>query len=126
MRNVIRSGLVGAVPGLLLLAVSVAVEAWVESGGGIGFGLVGMLLLWVGVFLGMLRAATRVEYGGRLLLGVGCGFVVGLVGGMALVAGDVAPTGPLWVLLVPVGMFTGGLLVAWLVEHGAGHPTPNR
>ena len=129
MRRVLLSGLIGSSPGLLMIAVSIGVELWVETGGGLGFGILGMLLLWLGMFLGMLNAASHVDYGGRLMLGVGVGFAVGLVLGMAidatLITSGVPAGGALWVLFVPVGMLTGALAVTWYVEHGGRRLTPS-
>lgn len=73
-------------------------------------------LLFIGVIVGMLTAASGTGYSGPVMLGSLAGFVVGLAAG----AGMVAETGlpGVWLFTTPAAMVTGGVLGAWWGKHG--------
>lgn len=103
-RRVLVGASVGALPGLLLLGAAFAIETWVESGGGLGFGIVGMLLLVVGAPLGVVMATGGLDTPTDPRVGALVGAVPGLL--MLMLFRNVA------LVLAVVGAVAGYLIVA--------------
>jgi hypothetical protein len=127
MRRVFRYGAIGALPGLLVGLVPLLLhEVGVITSDQSQIGFIGVPLLFIGVFVGTLAGASDTGYGGKVMLGVAAGFVVGLGGGLlidaALTAAGATVAG-LWLLLAPAAMIAGGVLGARWGEHGGGSHT---
>jgi hypothetical protein len=111
MRRVLLGGIAGAVPGLLIASVPLVLNSLdVITSDESQIGFIGVPLIFIGVFVGTGIGARSSEHPGRVILGVGIGFLVGVVGG--IVIGGVASTGPLWLVVVPAAMVLGGALAA--------------
>ena len=108
--RVAKGGILGAVPGLLLIGVPVLLaELDVITADQSQIGFLGVPLMILGIFAG-----TMLEAGGHdtlpVLGGVGAGLLLGLVVGGTLAANGVLPG--LWLILVPAAMITGGAATA--------------
>lgn len=128
MRKVALGGVLGGLPGMLVALVPLLLSGLdVISGDTAQIGFIGIPLLFIGVIVGMLIAASGTDYSGRVMLGALGGFVVGIAGGVALgsalsAAGSDVPA--LWLVIAAAAMIVGGVLGAWRGEHGhASHPT---
>lgn len=77
-RVLIGAGL-GALPGVLVIGGAVAVELWVESGGGL-FGIIGVPLAIVGIVVGAVLGAANPETLRNPQLGALLGAIPGLLG----------------------------------------------
>ena len=111
MRRVLLGGIAGAVPGLLIAFVPLVLTSLdVITSDESQIGFIGVPLIFIGVFVGTGNAARNTEHPGRVMLGVGIGFLVGVAGG--IVISGVASTGPLWLVVAPAAMILGGALAA--------------
>jgi hypothetical protein len=99
----------GALPGILLLATAFVIETWVDTGGGLGFGITGIVLLPAGAALGAGVASGRLAMPTDPRLGALAGAVPGLL--LVVFAQEIA------VLLAIVGALVGYRLVN---RNGAG------
>jgi hypothetical protein len=116
MRRVLIGGLIGAVPGLLLMAVAIGTEMWVETGGGLGIGIMGLMLVWLGIFVGASVGAAKTDFSRSVKRGAGIGFLVGFVGAFVTSSTGLG-IGISWLVLTPIAMIVGGLIGAWRGEH---------
>ena len=116
MRRVFLGGLIGALPGLLIALVPLVMTSLdVITSDQSQIGFIGVPLIFLGVLVGTSIGARGSTHPGKVMLGVGIGFVVGLAGGIAL---NVATPVPLVSLvLAPAAMIGGGVVGAWLDEH---------
>ena len=111
MRRVLLGGIAGAVPGLLIAFVPLVLTSLdVITSDESQIGFIGVPLIFIGVFVGTGIAARNTEHPGRVMLGVGIGFLVGVAGG--IVISGVTSTGPLWLVVAPAAMILGGALAA--------------
>ena len=116
MRRVFLGGLIGALPGLLVALVPLVLASLdVITSDESQIGFIGVPLVFVGAVVGTLIGARGSSHPGKVMLGVGIGFVVGLAGGIAL---NLTTSVPLaWLFLVPAATIGGGVLGAWRDEH---------
>ena len=125
MRRVAIGGVLGGLPGLLIALVPLLLH-------GFGFissdqsqiGFVGVPLLIIGTIVGTLTAASDSRCRGAALLGVGAGFVVGVLVNAGLGAAR-AGTGAIFLFLVPLGMIVGALLGTYLCARHTGVAVPD-
>ena len=111
MRRVLLGGIAGAVPGLVVALVPLVLASLdVITSDESQIGFIGVPLIFIGVFFGTWVGARSSSHPGKVMLGVGIGFLVGVVGG--IVISGVASTGPLWLVLAPAAMILGGALAA--------------
>ena len=121
MRRVLRGGIIGGLPGLLIGVVPLLLhELDFITADQSQVGFIGIPLLFFGVIFGILWGAADTGYTGKVMLGVLAGFVIGIVGGLLLDAAFDAAGLPrigfvLW--LIPVGMIGGGMLGVRWGEH---------
>jgi len=117
MRKVLIGGLVGAIPGLLLIVVPALLHAvGLISSDESQIGFAGVPLLFVGVLVGTVSRVQGVEYSGAVALGAVLGFTGGLAVGLLLDGVWLGQSG-LWLITAPAGMIAGGALGAWWGEH---------
>lgn len=108
--RVVTGGVLGGLPGLVLIGVPVvlaALDLITADQSQIGF--LGVPLLVLGIFVGTALGAGQ-EYLLAVIVGVGAGLILGVTVGGALAANGVLPG--LWLLLVPVCMITGAAVGA--------------
>jgi hypothetical protein len=127
MRQVLRGGLIGGLPGFLIAFVPLLLhEMGVITSDQSQVGFIGVPLLFLGILFGLLWGSSSSGHSGKVMLGALVGFVAGILGGMLLdVALQAAGLGPaaLIVLLAPIGMLAGGVLgVRWGEHHPTSHP----
>jgi hypothetical protein len=116
MRRVFLGGLIGALPGLLIALVPLALTSLdVITSDQSQIGFIGVPLILLGALVGTSIGARGSTHPGKVMLGVGIGFVVGLAGGIALNLTTPVPLAGLF--LVPAAMISGGVLGAWRDEH---------
>lgn len=116
MRRVLLGGIIGALPGLLIALVPPVVESLdVITSDQTQIGFMGVPLIFFGVLVGTLIGARGSTHPGKVMLGVGIGFVVGLLGGIAVNTATSVPL--LWLFLTPAAMIAGGVLGAQQDEH---------
>lgn len=116
MRRVLKGGLLGALPGVLIVGVfgtlyATGVITADQSQGG----FIGIPLLFFGLLIGLIAGASAAECTSSVLLWMGIGFVIGVASSVALGRFLVVS----WLLLVPLFMLGGGVLGAWRHEHRA-------
>ena len=110
LARVVTGGVLGGLPGLLLIGLPVllaALDLITADQSQIGF--LGVPLMVLGIFVGTAVGAGR-EYALAVIVGVGAGLILGVTVGGLLAANRVLPG--LWLLLVPAGMVTGGAVGA--------------
>jgi len=108
--RVVTGGVLGGLPGLLLIAVPVLLAALdLISADQSQIGFLGVPLMIVGIFIGAVLGAGR-ECSVAVIVGVGAGLVLGLMVGGVLAANGVLPG--LWLVIVPSGMIGGGAVGA--------------
>ena len=123
MRSVFLGGVIGGLPGLLIgLVPLVLLEFDVITSDQSQIGFVGIPLLFLGVFFGAMFGAHGLAHPGRVMLGLGVGFVLGLALGIGIdsalyAAGVTVPGLPLF--LPPVAMIGGATAGAWWSEHSS-------
>ena len=108
--RVVTGGVLGGLPGLLLIAVPVllaTLDLITADQSQIGF--LGVPLMIVGIFIGTVLSAGR-ECSVAVIVGVGAGLVLGLVVGGVLAANGVLPG--VWLVVVPVCMIAGAAVGA--------------
>jgi len=116
MRRVFLGGMIGALPGLLIALVPLVLTSLdVITSDQSQIGFIGVPLIFFGVLVGTLIGTRGSTHPGKVMLGVGIGFVVGLAGGIALNAATAVPL--VWLFLTPAAMIGGGVLGASRVEH---------
>lgn len=106
--DVVKAGVLGGVPGMLVVAVPVlltALDLITADQSQIGF--LGVPIMVVGIFIGAAVGAGRQD-ALSVTVGVAAGLIVGVAVGGALAANGVLPG--LWLLLVPVSMIAGGAI----------------
>lgn len=116
MRRVLKGGLLGALPGVLVVGVfgtlyATGVITADQSQGG----FIGIPLLFFGLLIGLIAGASAAECTSSVLAWMGIGFVAGVALSMALARVVVGS----WLLFVPLFMLSGGVLGAWRHEHRA-------
>ena len=116
MRRILLGSLIGAIPGLLLVGVAIAIEIWVETGGGIGFGLMGLILMWFGIFVGATMSAARTDFGRSVKVGAGIGFAIGFIGTIVVSTSGLG-IGGVSLLITPIAMIIGAVVGVWTGEH---------
>ena len=121
MRRVLLGGLIGALPGLLIVLLPVllhSLDAITSDQTQIGF--IGVPLIVFGVLIGTFVGASGSAHPGRVMFGVVLGFALGLAGGIAIhsavQATGVAVAG-IWLFLTPAAMIAGGAVGARSSEH---------
>lgn len=121
MRRVFLGGVLGGLPGLLISVVPLVLwEFDVITSDQSQIGFVGIPLLFLGVFFGAMFGAYGLAHPGKVMLGLGVGFVAGLAVGIGAdtalyAAGVTVPTLPL--VLPLVAMIGGAVAGAWWDEH---------
>ena len=121
MRKVFLGGALGGLPGLAISVVPlVLLESDVITSDQSQIGFVGIPLMFLGVFFGAMFGAHGLAHPGKVMLGLGVGFVGGLTVGIgadtALYAAGV--TVPVLFLILPLVAMIGGAVVgAWWDEH---------
>lgn len=108
--RVVRGGVLGGLPGLLLIGVPAllaALDLITADQSQIGF--LGLPLMVAGILAGTALAAGR-DHSAAAVAGVGAGLILGIIVGGVLAANAVLPG--LWVVLVPVAMIAGGAVGA--------------
>ena len=120
MRRVLKGGLLGALPGVLVVGVFGTLQATgVITADQSQAGFIGIPLLFFGLLIGLVAGASAAECTSSVLLWMGIGFVAGVALSVALgrvVVGS-------WLMLVPLFMLGGGVLGAWRHEHRAPPPS---
>jgi hypothetical protein len=109
--RVVTGGVLGGLPGLLLIAVPVvlaALDLITADQSQIGF--LGVPLMVLGIFIGIVLGAGGRECSGAVIGGVGAGLVLGVIVGGVLAANGVLPG--LWLVVVAAGMIGGGAVGA--------------
>ena len=108
--RVAKGGVLGAIPGLLLIGVTVLLaELDVITADQSQIGFLGVPLMILGIFVGTVLGAGG-DHTLPVLGGVGTGLLLGLVMGGTLAANGILPG--LWLILVPAAMIAGGAAVA--------------
>mgnify|MGYP001811896987 FL=1 len=121
MRKVFLGGALGGLPGLAIsVAPLVLLESDVITSDQSQIGFVGIPLMFLGVFFGAMFGAHGLAHPGKVMLGLGVGFVGGLTVGIgadtALYSAGV--TVPVLFLILPLVAMIGGAVVgAWWDEH---------
>ena len=114
--SLVRGGLLGAVPGALIVLVPLVLHGLdVISADQSQIGFAGIPVLLIGTFLGLGLAAG--ERATPAVIGAGAGFVAGLAGGVAL--GQLlrhagSSMGGLWLVLAPIAMIFGAVVAVRL------------
>lgn len=120
MRRVFLGGVIGGLPGLLISVVPLVLwEFDVITSDQSQIGFAGVPLLFIGVFFGAMFGAYGLAHPGKVMLGLGGGFVLGLAAGIGIdsalyAAGVTVPGLPLF--LPPVAMIGGAVAGAWWDE----------
>jgi len=128
MRQVLRGGLIGGLPGFLIAFVPLLLhEMDVITSDQSQVGYIGVPLLFLGILFGLLWGASTSGHTGKVMLGAFVGFVAFLIGSLllelALEAAGFGPVG-LVMLLTPIGLIAGGVLgVRWNEHHPTSYPT---
>lgn len=114
MRRVLRSGLLGAVPGAVIIGIPAILLAFgVITSDQSQIGFMGIPLLFLGLLIGMLIGASNAGSSPRVLAGMGIGLVAGVALGVAL-----TPLFPgAWLIFGPLSILAGGAAGAWRHEH---------
>lgn len=128
MRQVLRGGLIGGLPGFLIALVPLLLhEMDVITSDQSQIGFIGVPLLFLGILFGLVWGASTSGHTGKVMFGALVGFVVGIICGLLLEAAlEAAGFGPvaLILLLTPIGMLAGGVLGArWGEHHPTSYPT---
>ncbi len=114
MRRVLTSGLLGALPGALIIGASaILLSTGVITSDQSQFGFMGVPLLFFGLLIGMLIGAAASGSSLGVGVGMGCGLVVGVAMGPAF--GPMFPGA--WLLLGPMAILAGGAAGAWRHDH---------
>lgn len=121
MHKVLLGGVIGALPGLLLSLGPLVLESFdVITPDQSQIGFMGVPLLFVGVLLGTWIGASESTHPGKVMLGVGIGFVVGLAGGVvinSMLRAAGVSVSLVWIFVTPAAMIGGGVLEARRSEH---------
>lgn len=119
MRRVLYGGLLGALPGALLIGVVVVLHTLdVITADQSQIGFIGVPLLFIGVLLGTAVGAAATGSTSEVLAWMGIGLLVGIALSsvlMRVVAGG-------WLMFVPLLMLGGGVFGAWRHENHTPHP----
>lgn len=111
MRRVLLGGIVGALPGLLIALVPLVLTSFdVITSDESQIGFMGVPLVFFGVLVGTGVGARGLTRPGKVTLGVGIGFLVGLAGGIAISTATSVPI--VWLIVTPAAMIAGGVLGA--------------
>ena len=122
MRKVLLGGLLGALPGTLIVLVPMLLhEAGVITSDQAQIGFIGVPLMFIGVVIGTSIGAGESGHVGAVMLGVAGGFVIGLAGGLVIATVGGVPL--IWLFLAPAVMIAGGALGARLGDRNQSHPT---
>lgn len=120
MRGIVKGGVLGALPGLLLCVVPLLLaDVDLISGDQAQIGFVGLPILIIGTLLGTSTAASDTGCAGAVLLGNAAGFVVGLGVGLLIDVGlRAAGVGlfGVWLFLTPLGMIAGSVFACHHVQ----------
>ena len=120
MRRVLIGGLLGAAPGVLLIAVvGILYETDVITSDQSQIGFVGIPLLFFGLLIGLTAGAAASGATSSVLAWMAVGFAAGVA--LSVVLGRAAVGS--WLILVPLFMLGGGVLGAWRHEHRSPPPS---
>ena len=120
MRRVLRGGLLGALPGALLIGIVVALhslEVITSDQSQVGF--IGVPLLFFGLLIGMLAGAATAGNTASVLAWMGIGLLAGI--GLGVVLARVMVGG--WLILMPLLILGGGVYGAWRHENRTSPPS---
>jgi len=124
MRRVVIGGLLGGLPGMLIALVPLLMhEVGLITSDQSQIGFLGVPTLFIGVFAGTMIGAAEHANLGKVVLGVGLGFVLGIAGAVAVQAALTAVPG-IWLFITPVAMIAGGALGTGWDERGRAEPPP--
>jgi hypothetical protein len=121
MRRVLLCVVVGALPGMLIgfeVLVSASLDVITSDQSQIGF--IGVPPILFGMIAGTLDGGSGTPYLGRLTIGMGIGFVLGIGGGIAVDSALQAigsTVGGTLLFVTPAAIIAGGVLGAWHGEH---------
>ena len=114
MRRVLGWGLVGALPGALIVGGAFVLESLdVITSDQSQIAFLGVPILFIGLLVGMLAPAVRHGIGGQVVAGMGLGLVAGIAAFMAMTAISAG----FWLWLVPAMILAGGVVGAWWADH---------
>jgi hypothetical protein len=129
MRRVLLGGVIGALPGgLMILVVFVLERTGAISSDASQVGFIGLPILFLGALIGVVTGVSGSPHAGKAGLGALLGVVAGIAAGIgideALHAAGIGVVG-LWLILGPAGMIGGAALGVWWGERRSGSPSPS-
>ena len=120
MRRIAWAGAIGALPGLLIALVPLGLHGLgLISSDQSQIGFIGVPVLFLGLVVGVLAAASETSYSGIVAIGLVAGLLLGVVatvvvGTVLRVAG--LPSSGVWLVVVPVSLIAGAAAAARHVD----------